>query len=119
MARRLKQTPELLQTYSNIITEYESRGFIEKVQTTQHSDKAHYISHHPVKKESSTTPIRIVFDCSCRQYPDLPSLNDCLEVGRTIISERPLWHYSTISRISLWILNRYRESIPTCWPKRK
>ena len=87
MARRLKQTPELLQTYSNIITEYESRGFIEKFQTTQHSDKAHYIPHHPVKKESSTTPIRIVFDCSCRQHPDLPSLNDCLEVGPSFLND--------------------------------
>ena len=87
MARRLKHTPELLKTYSNIITEYESRGFIEKVQQAQPSDKAHYIPHHPVKKESSTTPIRMVFDCSCHQQPDLPSLNACLEVGPPFLND--------------------------------
>jgi transposase InsO family protein len=87
MARRLKQTPELLKTYSDIIAEYESRGFIEKVQTPRPLDTAHYIPHHPVKKESSTTPIRIVFNCSCRQHPDSPSLNDCIEVGPPFLND--------------------------------
>ena len=32
-----------------------------------------------MKKDSATTPIRIVYDCSCRQNSDSPSLNDCLE----------------------------------------
>ena len=39
----------------------------------------HYIPHRPVKKDSMTTPIRIVYDCSSRKSPNLPSLNDCLE----------------------------------------
>ena len=38
----------------------------------------HYIPHHPVRKESATTPIRIVYDCSCKSSSDSPSLNDCL-----------------------------------------
>jgi len=37
-------------------------------------------SHHAIKKESATTPIWIVYDCSCRQPPHYPCLNDCLEV---------------------------------------
>ena len=41
----------------------------------------HYIPHHAVEKDSPTTPIRIVFDCSCRQSSNHPSLNDCLEIG--------------------------------------
>ena len=41
----------------------------------------HYIPHHAIEKDSPTTPIRIVFDCSCRQSPSYPSLNDCLMVG--------------------------------------
>ena len=39
------------------------------------------IPHHPVKKESSTTPIRIVYDCSCKQTSDSPNLNECLHSG--------------------------------------
>ena len=56
------------------------RGFIEKVKDTDlESDRVHYIPQHPVKKDSSTTPIRIVYDCSCQQSADSPCLNDCLE----------------------------------------
>ena len=47
----------------------------------QPTDDAHYIPHHPVKKDSATTPIRIVYDCSFHSSPDNPSLNDCLLVG--------------------------------------
>ena len=67
LARRLAHTPDILQTYSEIISEQKSRGFIEQVQTTSSTTSVHYIPHHPVRKESSTTPIRIVYDCSCRQ----------------------------------------------------
>ena len=52
MARRLSRTPELLKTYGDILTDYQNRGFIEKVDAAQPSDYAHYIPHHPVKKES-------------------------------------------------------------------
>ncbi|XP_006811462.1 uncharacterized protein LOC102806500 [Saccoglossus kowalevskii] len=37
-------------------------------------------------KNSTTTPIRIVYDCSCTQYPN-PSLNDCLETGPSLIND--------------------------------
>ena len=78
--RRLSREPELLKTYSSIIAEQEMRGFIEKVKDTDlESDCVHNIPHHPVKKDSSTTPIRIAYDCSCRQSADSPCLNDCLE----------------------------------------
>ena len=80
-ARRLHHTPDLLKCYDNIIKEQESRGFIEKIHNPKPSDHTYYIPHHHVKKESSTTPIRIVFDCSCHQTATSPSLNDCLEVG--------------------------------------
>ena len=86
LAKRLANTPDILQTYSDIISEQESRGFIEQVETTS-STSAHYIPHHPVKKESSTTPIRIVYDCSCRQSVNQPSLNDCLMVGPTFLND--------------------------------
>ena len=46
----------------------------------------HYIPHHPIRKES-TTPVRIVFDCSCRQSAQSPSLNDCLHVGPPFLND--------------------------------
>ena len=81
MICRLAATPELLHTYGNIIPEHEAHGFIERVADPQPTDKAHYIPHHPVKKDSATTPIRIVYDCSFHSSPDNHSLNDCLLVG--------------------------------------
>ena len=77
---RLQKDPALLDTYSEIINEQEKRGFIEKVPPNEidTDNRVHYIPHHPVKKDSVTTPIRIVYDCSCKSIRDSPSLNDCL-----------------------------------------
>ncbi|XP_060561127.1 uncharacterized protein LOC132720910 [Ruditapes philippinarum] len=69
----------MLQKYGQIISEQENRGFIEGVTDDNIDKRVHYIPHHGVKKYSATTPIRIVYDCSCRQNKDSPSLNDCLE----------------------------------------
>ncbi|XP_065896345.1 uncharacterized protein [Dysidea avara] len=75
----LAQTPELLQAYNNIIMDQLKRGFIEKVPTiTDNPNTTHYILHHCIKKNSITTPIQIVYDCSCQQSCHHPSLNDCL-----------------------------------------
>ena len=76
--KRLSQDPDLLHKYSGIIEEQEKRGFIEKVEENTEAAKVHYIPHHAVKKDSATTPVRIVYDCSCRQSPNHASLNDCL-----------------------------------------
>lgn len=78
--RRLQSEPALLQKYGEIINEQERKGFVEKVPQTEESRvDVHYIPHHAVRKDSMTTPIRIVYDCSCRQTGDQPSLNECLE----------------------------------------
>ncbi|VDI05321.1 Hypothetical predicted protein [Mytilus galloprovincialis] len=70
----------MLKKYGDIIKEQELRGFIERVDELEPTiNKVHYIPHHAVvKKDSSTTPIRIVYDCSCKMYQNQPSLNDCL-----------------------------------------
>ena len=69
----------MLKKYSDIITDQETRGFIEKVDESKLNPyTVHYIPHHPVKKDSSTTPIRVVYDCSFRPSENYPSLNDCL-----------------------------------------
>ena len=66
--------------YGKIIAEQEKRGFVEKVPTCVDGD-VHYIPHHAVHKDSSTTPIGIVYDCNCHQSKHHLSLNDCLMVG--------------------------------------
>ena len=79
--QRLRRDQKMLKMYADIISEQEKRGFIEKIDASEShvtTGRIHYIPHHPVKKESSTTPIRIVYDCSCRQNAESPSLNDCL-----------------------------------------
>ena len=89
LVRRLASTPDLMRTYDQIIKEQERRGFVERVSSTSQSGngQAHYIPHHHVRKESSTTPIRVVYDCSCRMSNNHPSLNDCLEVGPPLVND--------------------------------
>ena len=87
MLKRLAKTPNLLQIYSKIIDEQKARGFIEHVEQIDVQSNVHYIPHHSVEKDSPTTPIRIVFDCSCRQSPGHPCLNDCLLIGSPCVSD--------------------------------
>ena len=67
LARKLAQTPELLQIYDNIIAYQVKCGFIERVRECDIPHDCHFIPHHAVKRQSTTTPVRIVYDCSCRQ----------------------------------------------------
>ena len=83
IARRLAQTPESLKMYGDTISEQLECGYIEPLPLTD----AHCILYHPVKKDSLTTPICIVYDCSCRQSQMFPSLNDCLVAGPTLLND--------------------------------
>ncbi|VDH93426.1 Hypothetical predicted protein [Mytilus galloprovincialis] len=86
--RRLKKDPEMFRKYGEIITDQEQRGFIEKVyDESTCTNKVHYIPHHPVKKDSVTTPIRIVYNCSCRANDSSPCLNDCLATYPPIMTD--------------------------------
>lgn len=89
LARKLGRQPTMLQLYGKIITEQEQRQFIERApdENDQLVTEVHYIPHHPVYKNSSTTPVRIVYNCSCRQSPKHASLNDCLLVGDTPLTD--------------------------------
>ena len=86
---RLAKDPEMLQMYSSIIKGQEINDFIEKVpdRDEDSSGRIHYIPHHPVKKESSRTPVRIVYDCSCRENAESPSLNDCLSSEPPVLNK--------------------------------
>ena len=87
MVRRLAANPEKLHLYNDIIQEQQSRGFIEKVKDPDTTNEVcHYIPHHAVHKDSTTTPLRIVYDCSFKQG-DQPSLNDCLQPGPPLLND--------------------------------
>ena len=87
LARKLAST-SMLSKYQEIIADQEHRGFIEKVDpTTEDSKCCHYIPHHAVRKNSPTTPLHIVYDCSCQQSKKHPSLNDCLHTGEPQLND--------------------------------
>ena len=87
MLKWLAKTPNLLQVYSKIIDEQEARGFIGRVEPIDAQSNVHYIPHYSVEKDLPTTPIRIVFDCSCRQASGYPCLNDCPLIGSPCVSD--------------------------------
>ena len=58
-------------------------GIIERVKPG--TTGGHFIPHRPVfKPGSSTTPVRPVFDASCKTKNG-PSLNDCLQKGPNLM----------------------------------
>ncbi|XP_064635808.1 uncharacterized protein LOC135492988 [Lineus longissimus] len=72
-------------TYNDIIVDQLHRQFIREV-PDEDATCGHYLPHHSVKKDSPTTPIRIVYDASCRAARR-PSLNDCLEPGPNLLND--------------------------------
>jgi hypothetical protein len=85
--QRLSRSLELLQTYGTIINDQLEKRFIEKIPDSTPTSNSHYIPHHPVRKISSIKPIRIVYDCSCRQSQNQTSLNDCLHAGPPLLND--------------------------------
>ena len=88
---KLRKNSDYLQHYDRIIHEQLKSDFIEEVpsnSTVHNSDsKIHYLAHHAVIKDSLTTPLRIVFNCSAKASKHSPSLNECLYSGPSLINE--------------------------------
>jgi hypothetical protein len=104
MIKRLRTDPFMFQKYDDIINEQRERGFIEAVDKNLKPDQpVHYIPHHSVRKESLTTPIRIVYDCSCRRSSNEPSLND--STG----TERPNWYSNALPIKQIRRYNGHRK----------
>ena len=82
----LSKDEEKLLVYDKIIKDQLARGFIEIVGNSD-SDKIHYLAHHGIKKDSPTTPLRIVFDCGAKTGKNSPSLNDCLLTGPALLND--------------------------------
>lgn len=78
----------MYEDYDKIFQGWLDEGIIEKVSGGE-SETCHYLPHRAVyKPESVTTPVRPVFDASCKTGRN-PSLNDCLEKGPNLIEMLP------------------------------
>ena len=71
----------MLKAYDEIIRNQFKEGIVE-LAPTKIKGPVHYIPHKPVEeKNEQSTKLRIVYDASAKEDKDLPSLNDCLEIG--------------------------------------
>jgi hypothetical protein len=77
----------MLGVFANIIQDQLDRHFIETVPVGQLNKGCHYIPYHYVKKDSSTTPIRIVYNCSNKGWNGV-SFNDCVETGAPLHNDQ-------------------------------
>ena len=124
--KRLEGEPGMLKAYDNVFKDYERRGFIEKVDPSRLFEPGvHFLPHHGVKKDSATTPLRVVFNCAAGK----PSLNHCLNTGPCLLNDLcqvllrfRLGKYASIGDISKAFLmiqldEKDRNSTMFLWPK--
>ncbi|XP_066923479.1 uncharacterized protein [Clytia hemisphaerica] len=75
---------QLFADYEQIINEQRNLKVIEECENYS-IGTSHYLSHRGViRTDKQTTPLRIVFDASCKSRVGGPSLNDVLYTGPTI-----------------------------------
>ena len=82
---RLEKEPEVLMEYASIIQDQLEAGIIERVVELEKAPKVHYLPHQAVvRKESTTTKVRVVYHALWREGKVGTSLNDCLHVGPSL-----------------------------------
>lgn len=93
--KRLESTTSKLKAagkyaeYNKIFEDWLKEGIIEQVEDDLSVKKCHYLPHRAVfKPQSVTTPVRPVFDASCKVGRN-PSLNECLEKGPNLLELIP------------------------------
>lgn len=79
LEKRFKRNSELFAQYKQFIHEYISLGHMELASDFQ--GIRHYLPHHAVVKDSTTTKLRTVFNAS-QPTSNGVKLNDCLAIGR-------------------------------------
>ena len=88
LQKKFISNQEFSKHYTSVIQDQLDRNFIEEVfESSPKMKQCHYLAHHGVFKESRTTPVRVVFDCSAKENNRSPSLNDLLYTGPSLISE--------------------------------
>ena len=87
---KLKREPELLKEYDKSIQDQLASGIIELVphgfENDKNDDSVHYLPHLAVlRKDKTTTKLRVVYDGSATTATRTRSLNDCLSTGPNYI----------------------------------
>ena len=86
LVSRMKNNPELIQKYDDIITDQLNKGIIEKVGSESNSLIKHYVPHHAVVNPTkATTKVRVVYDASAKCKSENKSLNECLYRGPILL----------------------------------
>ena len=87
--KRLRQNPEMLKMYKNVIKDQLNKGVVESVDDNSIQGKLkHYIPHHAVVIPSKkTTKLRIVYDTAAKTKKSNASLNECLYLGSVILED--------------------------------
>lgn len=86
LQRKFAKDSDYYEQYNKVIQDQVKRGFIEEVKERK-VQECHYLAHHGVKKDSVTTPVRVVFDCSAKSHDKQLSLNECLFTGPPIVTD--------------------------------
>lgn len=82
LERKFKTNPELKKSYTKFIHEYIQLGHMSEA--SHGKQGSNYAPHHAVEKlDSTTTKLRVVFDCSAKSTTGY-SCNDLQQVGPTI-----------------------------------
>lgn len=79
LERKFRQSPDLRDSYNQVIGEYIVNGYISEVADSDIADDGYYIPHHAVMRADKPMP-RIVLDASSKTHTGL-SLNDILHTG--------------------------------------
>lgn len=92
LEKRLDKNPTLKSNYSNYMKEFESLGFMRKLQNFSENEFCYVIPHHGVQRpESLTCPLRVVYNASMTTVLDNNStgisLNDTQMVGPVVQDE--------------------------------
>ncbi len=76
-----------MKEYANVNKQQQDLGIIERIaEKPGHDESAHYLSHHAVvRREKSTTKVRVVFDGSAKKGESTFSINECLEKGPNLV----------------------------------
>ena len=91
LSARLERDEDLKTSYDAVFREMLAQDIIEDVpdEPLNAGSAVYYMPHHPVvKKSSTTTKVRPVFDASSKGYNGI-SLNDCMYSGPNLLPELP------------------------------
>ena len=91
--KNLRKNPPFLDQQHEVIQDQIEVGITEEVKphlkesiASNKPCRTHYLSHHGlVRKEALSTKLRVVLDGNAKAKPDIPSLNERLYTGPSLL----------------------------------